>query len=370
LTFAGKPVTIDATSADVDERLDALPPGPAVFAVHAREGDPYIGRTGVLRRRLKRLLREGTSGSRLLNLRGVADRVEYWTVASRLESTLFLYDVARTLAPGKYAAILKLRMPPYVKLAMSLQFPRTQVTTRLAGGPGGYYGPFRTRASAELFEHELLDLFQIRRCQEDFVPSPNHPGCIYGEMSMCLRPCQQVVGVAEYASEVARVKGFLNDAGKQMLNVAQAARDRLSAELDFEEAARQHKRIEKIEQVLKLRDELATDVDRLHGVAVTPAGEGTVALWFVGSGFWQPARVFSVALADQTTSIDRRLKEMIANLELAKGTTRERQEHLAILARWAYSSWRDGEWIGFESLDKVPYRRVVGAISRTTNRTR
>jgi hypothetical protein len=37
--------------------------------------------------------------------------------------------------------------------------------------------------------------------------------------------------------------------------------------MDFEEAARQHKRLEKIDGVLRLKDELVTDIDRLHGVA-------------------------------------------------------------------------------------------------------
>jgi hypothetical protein len=42
----------------------------------------------------------------------------------------------------------------------------------------------------------------------------------------------------------------------------------------------------------------------------------------------------------------------------------ERQEHLALLARWHYSSWRDGEWIQFESPEQAPYRKIVRAISR------
>jgi hypothetical protein len=41
-----------------------------------------------------------------------------------------------------------------------------------------------------------------------------------------------------------------------------------------------------------------------------------------------------------------------------------RLEHLALLARWYYSSWSDGEWIGFHGLDQVPYRKLVRAISR------
>jgi hypothetical protein len=42
---------------------------------------------------------------------------------------------------------------------------------------------------------------------------------------------------------------------------------------------------------------------------------------------------------------------------------RERQEHVALLARWYYSSWRDGQWIAFPDFAGIPYRRVVRAIS-------
>ena len=49
------------------------------------------------------------------------------------------------------------------------------------------------------------------------------------------------------------------------------ARDRFSSEMEFEEAARQHKRLEKVQQVLKLRDDLARDIEQLNGVAVNRA---------------------------------------------------------------------------------------------------
>jgi excinuclease ABC subunit C len=364
VTFTGAPQVIDATDpAALDAHLEALPAGPAVFAIWAREGEPYVSRTSVLRRRLKRLLRGG-SASRVLNLRGVCERAEFWPVGSQLEGALVLYDVARRYVPGKYLEIVRLRMPPYVKLITGIEYPRTQVTSRI-NAVGQYFGPFRTRGSAELFEHEFLDLFQIRRCQEDFVPSPDHPGCIYGEMNMCLRPCQQVVTADGYASEVSRVADFLRTAGRTLLDPTEAARDRSSSELDFEEAARQHKRVERIMQVLGLRDELVCDIDQLYGVAVTRSSEpGMIALGFVLQGVWQPLQLFSVALEGQALSMDRRLKEITAALKPVRMGVRERQEHLAILARWFYSSWRDGEWVRFESLDRVPYRKVVGAISR------
>jgi len=47
---------------------------------------------------------------------------------------------------------------------------------------------------------------------------------------------------------------------------------------------------------------------------------------------------------------------------------RERQEYLALLARWYYSSWRDGEWLPIEAFENLPYRKLVHAISRVARR--
>lgn len=368
MTFAAEPriLTISET---LDSDLEEVPQGSAVFVIWAREGAPYVARTGLLRRRLKRLLRPAQlQPSRLLNLRSIAERVEYWPLESRLQSLLVLWEVARSFAADRYLDIVRLRYPPYVKLVLGNEFPRTQITTRLAGTTGQFYGPFRSRASAELFEHQFLDLFQLRRCQEDLLPAPDHPGCMYGEMNMCLRPCQQVVGREEYAAESQRVSEFLLTAGKQLLRNAEAARERLSAELEYEAAAREHKRITRIQETLKLRDELVADVDHLHGVAVTRSLEQhIVLLWFMLAGTWQAPVPFSVALADQTVSMDRRVKDILGSLIPIKVLGKERQEHLAMLARWFYSTWRDGEWVAIPDISSAPFRKIIGAISRTAH---
>ena len=365
MTFAGEPRTL-VVDENLDRELDeTVPTSAAVFIVWPREGAPYIARTGVLRRRLKRLLRTPSQPSRLLSLRSIAERVDYWPVASSLESTLVFWEVARQHAPDTWTEILKLRYPFYLRLTLGTDFPRTYVTTRLSGTTARHYGPFRTRAAADEFEHQFLDLFQLRRCHEDLAPAPDHPGCVYGEMNMCLRPCQLAVRREEYASEAQRVFDFLLTGGKTMLRAAETQRDRLSADLDFESAAREHKRITKIQDVLKLRDDLANDLEQLHGVAVTRSHEPhEVLLWFLLSGAWQTPVGFSVALGDQSVSMDRRLKEVIASVHAADVSMPERQDHLAILTRWHQSTWRDGEWIPITDFASAPYRRIIAAISR------
>ncbi|MCW5981639.1 MAG: hypothetical protein KIT09_26380 [Bryobacteraceae bacterium] len=348
-----------------DEAIARTPSGPAVFLAWPASGAPYLAKTASLRRRLTRLLRKREAPSRMLNLRAVVSRVEFWPTASRLESSLFAYELARRHFPETYLELLKLRMPPYIKLLLSKTFPRTQITSRL-GGAGVFFGPFRARAGAERFESEFLDLFQIRRCQDDFEPSPEHPGCIYGEMNRCLRPCQLVVGVPEYQSEVERVAHFLSSRGESLVRSIAASRDRFSEEMEFEEAARQHARLERVQQVVRLGDELASDIDRLRGVAVTPSTEpSAVTLWFFERGFWLPPLPFPLMGPEgRPLSMDRRLREVACGLQPRKLTLAERQEHLAMLARWYYSSWRDGEWLSFDGGEAIPYRKLVNAIHR------
>ncbi len=356
----------------LDADLAAVPDCPAVFLVWPKAGQmsgdvparPYLSKTGFLRRRLRRLLGEESTASRRLNLRGIAGRVEYRLTASKLEASLLFYEMARSHFPQEYERMVRLRPPPFVKVLLSNEFPRTTVTTRLTTSGAFQFGPFRTRVSAERFEQEVLDLFQVRRCQEDLIPSPDHPGCIYGEMMRCLRPCQQVVGVEEYRSEVDRLVEFLASGGASQLHSIASARDHFSEEMRFEDARRQHERYQRVEQVLRLRDELATGLHHLCGVAVLPSAEAaTVALRFFIQGVWLPESIFSLVQGGDMVPMDRRLRELAGGLKAQRVSLRERQEHVALLARWYYSSWRDGEWVPFPEISEMPYRRVVRAIS-------
>ena len=182
-------------------------------------------------------------------------------------------------------------------------------------------------------------------------------------MNKCARPCQQVVNVEEYHNEVARFEQFLRTEGASLLEPVEQARDRASADLQFEEAARLHERAERIKEACSLAGDLARSLDRLAGVAVTPsAAIECVDLWFLIGGRWQKQiRLPLSESAGAGQSMDRRLRDAIAALQ-PEGAPRA--EHLAILTRWYSSSWRDGEWIGIDWPSKIPYRKLVNAIAR------
>jgi excinuclease ABC subunit C len=246
------------------------------------------------------------------------------------------------------------------------QFPRTHVTTRIGRTEAVYFGPFRNRSTAVMFDSEFLDLFQLRRCQDDLAPSAEHPGCMYGEMGRCLRPCQLAVGVEEYRGEAERVAEFLRSGGRSLMEPASAARERLSEEMDFEGAAMMHQRIGRIENALSLRDEMARDVERLHAIAIVPSASAeAVELGWMRAGSWQGFTRLEFAPADgRVASLDARLRELATAVPELRADPTERMEQLAILSRWFYSSWRDGEMLLVDDWQKIPYRKLVNAVSR------
>ena len=330
---------------------------PAVFVLWPREGKPHLGRTNVLRRRLLRMVR--TVGD-------AVERIEYEYAGSRLESHFLLWKLARLHLGEDYRRQIRLRLPPYVKLVLSNDFPRTQVATHIGLAAAVYFGPFRNRSTAAQFESEFLDLFQLRRCQEDLIPGRDHPGCMYGEMGRCLRPCQQAVGPEEYRGEAERVANFLHSCGHSLLDPAIAARERLSAEMDFEGAAMMHQRLKRIEDVMGLADEMARDVNRLNAITITPSAQAeAVELGWMRSGSWQGFERLEFGLADgQTVSLDARLREIATGIAAVTTPPVERMEQLAILSRWFYSTWRDGEMLLADDWDKLPWRKLVNAVSR------
>ncbi len=129
--------------------LDSIPDRPAVFLLWAAEGLPYLARTALLRRRLKRLISERDRVSRVLNLRGVVDRIEYWITGSQLEAALIHLELAQRYFPDDWPRITRLRPPVMVRMTLDNPFPRTLVTAKL--GKGLFYGPFTSARGGGAF---------------------------------------------------------------------------------------------------------------------------------------------------------------------------------------------------------------------------
>lgn len=389
------PLILSPQDPEFAQQLAGLPRRDGIYLfefqpVPGRDIDPYLGATHYLYKRIYRLFAQDSlaSLSTRAQLRATVHRILCWPTASRLESWLALCAIARERFPKQYRRRLKLRAPAFVSLLTADPFARLTVGNRIPRS-ALTIGPFRTRDLADAFLQEAAGLFQLRRCEETLDPNAAHPGCIYGEMNLCLRPCQLAVSADEYSSETNRTAEFLLTGGDSLLRPLSAARDRSSSDMDFEQAARLHKQVEKIKAVCALRGDLVRPLDHLHGLAVTRAGSPrAVRLWPLVAGYWQPSLTLDFAPAieplfesastestsrdspthakqgvDPASSMDALLRQSL-NRHLAQPhTDGSRSDDLALLSRWFYSSWRDGAWVPFADLAKLNYRKLVREIS-------
>lgn len=363
---------------------------PAVFALRGAEvsAEPYVSKTANLRRRLQRLLAPPESQSKRLNLRERVATIEYSLTGSDFESVLLLYRTLRQEFPQSYQKRLRLRPAPVVRLNLENEYPRAYVTTRVGkmSGRSLYYGPFRSRAVADKFLNDSLDLFKMRRCTFDLNPDPGFPGCVYSEMKMCLAPCFKGCTDEAYAAEVARVQEYLDSGGQSLLRDLEAERERLSADLDFEAAAAQHAKVAKIKGILSACDDICGRLDRLDAVIIQPSVETkSVALFGFHHGELTgpaslpmeeedqahpsedpaipPSEVHAQPISAQT--MESRIRAALDSMVSHGSQSAQRfGEELAILKRWYYRTHKVGEVFFSSEQGELPWRRIVRGVTR------
>jgi excinuclease ABC subunit C len=361
----------------------ALPPRPAVCLIqpHAENAEPLLIRTQDLRKRMQRLLGPHDPTSKRLNLRDLTKLVRYRLTGSKFEQSFTYYQNAKNYLPHRYTKVMRLRPPAVLKVTLKNAYPRCIVTRRISvdstGIPsaGTYYGPFPSRKYALAFSERVLDFFKVRRCQIKIRRDPTFPGCLYSEMKMCLAPCFAGCSKQEYDAEVNRLVQFLDTDGNSLRAAIELEREKASDDLDFERAATIHKRIEKLDDALRGKPDLARRIQDLNAVVLQRSAEDqTIAAFAIRGGrFSDPCYIRFAEIAGQPRSAEQIFRNYLeSNANEASpaesappapaASRTELGEHLWLLARWYYSNPRDGE-IFFHEKD-WPYRRILRACSR------
>lgn len=263
--------------------LRGVPARAGVFALRGeRDSDqPYLMRAADLRRRLRRLLlppetvdSEGKPVlSKRLNLRDRVRWIEWTLTGSEFESVLLLYRATHALfGEAEARKRLRLHCPYFLRVTMGHEHPRIFVSNKLSRRAlRESFGPFASRAAAERVAEALGEQFKVRRCHEDLLVHPEHPGCVYGEMGRCLAPCKAAATGDEYRAEADRVFAYLRTRGESLLEEIAGKREAASEALDFEGAASLHRQWEKVKAVAQGADPLVRAANEVRALVVQSA---------------------------------------------------------------------------------------------------
>jgi excinuclease ABC subunit C len=406
---AGLAHSIRFDPADPSASLAGLPEAPAVFALCAADpaAEPYLTKTTNLRRRLMRFLRGPQSGvaSRRLQLAHMVDHIEYSVTGSDFESALCLYQASLRAFGERARKRLRLRPPAFLRMSLDNPYPRVYATSKISKtAANALFGPFPSRAAAERYADEMLNLFLLRRCTEDLNPDPAFPGCVYSEMKMCLAPCYKGCSDDRYEEESAEVFAFLSTHGASMLARLEAERNAASEAMEFERAAPIHQRMQKVQSVAHLASEAVHPLAQLSGILVQPSAEpGHVALFALRRGVWNGPVLYSIVgmrLANERSGssslfahpvalepvpleggaalqvkdvLEARLEESLSALAQSAAKSVSSQtlsDHLSLFTQWFYrpAARSTGEMIFSGTDGEVARKPLLRAISRVAAR--
>jgi len=284
-------------------------------------------------------------------------------------------------------------------------YPRVYATAKISKtAANALFGPFPSRAAAERFADEMLNLFLLRRCIEELNPDPAFPGCVYSEMKMCLAPCYKGCSDERYQQESAEVFAFLSTRGASMITRLESERNAASEAMEFERAAAIHQRMQKVQSVAHLASDAVRPLAELTGILVQPSAEpGHVALFALRRGVWSGPALYSIVgmrLANERSGssslfahpvalepvplegvaalpakdvLESRLEEALGTLAQSAPKSVSSQtlsDHVALFTQWFYRpAARSAGEIVFAGADgDVPRKPLLRAISRVAAR--
>lgn len=185
---------------------------------------------------------------------------------------------------------------------------------------------------------------------------------------MCLAPCFKGCTDEEYKVEVDRVRSYFDTRGDSLVREIARQRDSASANLEFEQAATLHAKIDKLKPVVGQLPEIVHRIDALAGVMVqASAVAGSVNLFRIAAGRIAGPIALSIQPTEHTKSqsMESRIEKGLASCPQAESRTAlVTMEHIALLKRWYYRSSRLGEIFFADEKGSLPMRRIVRGVSR------
>lgn len=198
--------------------------------------------------------------------------------------------------------------------------PRILPVTRVAPDGATYYGPFPRVGQVARTIRDLAHVLGLRDCsattpmhfadQLDFFGSDaayeRIPGCIRAELRTCSAPCAGGIDAASYLERVAEARAFIEGSSWRPLELLQDAMVAAARRMDYEFAAVQRDRLERMR---RFQEDLAAyrgEIEGLRFVYPVEGYNGARRLYFIRAG-----RVADVVSTPRTARTRQRVKERV-----------------------------------------------------------
>jgi len=224
-----------------------LPKSPGVYHFYDKAGKIlYIGKAKNLKDRVDAYWQKGSElGEKTRLLISRVRTVSYIKVNSDLEAMLLEAYLIRKHKPFFNVELKDDKRYPLVKISIRDKWPRVSLARKEDKDGALYFGPYPPGFIIKKILTDLRKIFAYRSCKK----LPSKP-CLYFQLGLCPGCCIEEIKIEkEYKKTIASLAEFLSGDIDEVTNKLRKKREKLSKNLNFEEAGKLEKKIEIIEKL-------------------------------------------------------------------------------------------------------------------------
>jgi excinuclease ABC subunit C len=270
--------------------LNSLPHKPGIYIMKDASGTIlYVGKAISLYNRVRSYFQESTDLSpKNRSMVAKIEDIEFLVVKNEVEALVLESNYIKQYRP-KYNVLLRDdKSYPYIKVALTEDFPRVYRVRSFARDGNRYFGPYTNSGAVDATLDLLNKLFSFRTCRYDAtnwaLPRKGEPPpgwkqkllarpCTQYYIHRCTAPCVAYTTREEYDKVIQQVILFLEGRHDEVVDQLQEKMQAAAENLNFEEAARIRDHIKAVERILEKQRVISTEGQDDQDVIALASGE-------------------------------------------------------------------------------------------------
>lgn len=270
--------------------LNSLPHKPGIYIMKDGQGTIlYVGKAISLYHRVRSYFQESSDLSpKNRSMVAKVEDIEFLVVKNEVEALVLESNYIKEYRP-KYNVLMRDdKSYPYIKVALTEDFPRVYRVRSFHHDGNRYFGPYTNSGAVDATLDLLNKLFAFRTCRYDAStwapPAQGEPPagwkqkllprpCTQYYIHRCIAPCVAYATREEYDAVIKQVILFLEGKHEEVVKALQEKMAAAAENLNFEEAARIRDRIQAVERVLEKQRIISTEGQDDQDVIAFASGE-------------------------------------------------------------------------------------------------